>query len=119
EAPTATPVPEAPPQPTSPLPPPTSAPTATPAYPFVVSGGTSYFNNCASSGIFGWVLQPDGNPAGWATLRIWNDAGEEHKVDSKPEKMTGGDRNWEWVYGQGPLGGTWHVQVVDEDSLIP
>jgi hypothetical protein len=94
-------------------------PPAKPAYPFTVQGEVVYFNNCASSGIFGWILQPDGRPAGWATVRIWNSS-EEHFEDSSPEPMPGGDRNWEWICDQhGPKAGTWNIQIVDKDTLVP
>ena len=111
---------EAPPEPISPLPTPTPMPIATPSYPFMLQGDVSYFNNCQTCGIFGWILQPDGRPAGWATVRIWDGTGEEHFVESKKEPMLGKDRNWEWVYDEcGPVARTWHLQIVDEDTLIP
>ncbi len=112
--------PEVPPEPTASLPTPTLMPTATSSYPFVLQGEAIYFNNCATCGIFGWILQPDGRPAGWATIRIWNGSGEEHFADSSPEPMPGNDRNWEWVCGQhGPKAGTWYIQIIDKDTLVP
>jgi len=103
-----------PPKPPPPPPPPTFTFTPYPTEPTSLWKGTliATWVNCGSTGLFGKVRGPAGDPIGGVWVHYWADGWDGAWAESKSDYWgEAGDRNWDGLLANFPKAGRWHAAI--------
>jgi hypothetical protein len=72
--------------------------------------------NCGSTGVFGKVRGPSGNPIGGIWVHYWTDGWDGAWAKTSSDYTGEGDRNWDGLIDVRPKAGKWRVAVVASDG---